>query len=199
MSQNTRLMFGPLAAVLLAAGVLGLPLLVPGYDPLRQTVSEIGQVGSPARWPFTAMLVAVALALLVFATAVWTAAPKGRRARIGAVLIAAMGVSAAGVGWYAYPHPLHNVFGLSELIGYLAPLAVAVARPTRAVGALSWVAFALLWGSILINLAYLGLFGEPLYSMLGSALESVYGLVQRALFLIWFGWCAALGLMLRAR
>src|SRR5215469_18421714 len=33
---------------------------------------------------------------------------------------------AAGTGVFAYPHPLHNIFGISELIGYQAPLVFAL-------------------------------------------------------------------------
>lgn len=62
-------------------------------------MSEIGEMGSPARFPFTIMLCCVALCLLVFA---------------------------AGVGIFAFPHPLHNIFGESELIGYQAPVAFAL-------------------------------------------------------------------------
>jgi hypothetical protein len=38
-----------LAAVVLAVGISLLPRLLPAYDPIAQTVSEIGEVGSPAR------------------------------------------------------------------------------------------------------------------------------------------------------
>ena len=38
----TRALFGPIAALLLLAGIVGLGLRVRGYDPVRQTVSEIG-------------------------------------------------------------------------------------------------------------------------------------------------------------
>ena len=37
-----------------------------------------------------------------------------------------MALPAAGIGVFAYPHPAHNVFGMSELIGYQAPLVFAL-------------------------------------------------------------------------
>jgi hypothetical protein len=40
-----RLLAGPLASVILGAGIAGLALLVPGYSQVHQTVSEIGQMG----------------------------------------------------------------------------------------------------------------------------------------------------------
>ena len=45
----SALLFGPALAVVLALTILTLPALVPGYDGVRQTVSEIGEAGSPAR------------------------------------------------------------------------------------------------------------------------------------------------------
>jgi hypothetical protein len=48
--------FGPLAAAIFGFGVAGLPLMVPGYSYIRQTVSEIGEIGSPARIPFAVVL-----------------------------------------------------------------------------------------------------------------------------------------------
>jgi hypothetical protein len=49
MNSNYRLLFGPLAAAILCFGIIGLALLLPGYSHVRQTVSEIGEIGSPAR------------------------------------------------------------------------------------------------------------------------------------------------------
>ena len=45
-----------------------------------------------------------------------------------------MALSAAGVGVFAYPHPLHNVFGISELVGYQAPLVYGVDMETPFAG-----------------------------------------------------------------
>ena len=38
-----------MAALILLLSIPALALLVPGYDPVLQTVSEIGEAGSPAR------------------------------------------------------------------------------------------------------------------------------------------------------
>ena len=68
--ERLSLLFGPLAAAILALGVAGLALMAPGYDQVRQTVSEIGEIDSAARIPFAIMLACVAACLLVFAAAV---------------------------------------------------------------------------------------------------------------------------------
>jgi hypothetical membrane protein len=192
------LLFGPLAALILAAGVAGLPCFVPGYDSLRQTVSEIGEVGSPAQIPFTATLLIVAACLLGFAVALRNASRDAQVSAFPAYLVACSSISAAGVGWFAYPHPLHNVFGPSELIGYQAPLAFALAW-RRAPRARSLVAFSstmaiLLWLAIIANL---GVFDR--HGAIWAYERSVYGVIQRALFVAYFCWCTGAGLWLYRR
>lgn len=126
MTRDYRLLFGPLAAAIFAFGIAGLALMVPGYDHVRQTVSEIGEVGSSARIPFAIMLSCVAASLLVFAAAVRGLSIEAGHSGLAAYLLAFMAVSAAGVGIFAHPHPLHNLFGISELVGYQAPLFFAL-------------------------------------------------------------------------
>lgn len=198
MNTDRRLLFGPLAAAILAAGIVGLAFMVPGYSQVRQTVSEIGEMDSPARIPFTIMLCCVAICLLMFAAAVGAESRKSGHGSICAYLIACMALSAAGVGLFASPHPLHNVFGESELIGYQAPLAFALTwradRGARKLVVFSWIFFALIWISIALNFGALDRHGT-----FGSAVAPVYGLVQRSLFAAWFGWCAGLGALLWQR
>ena len=195
MMRTYRLLFGPLAAVILAFGIVRLAMLVPGYSHVRQTVSEIGEVGSPARVPFTAMLIATAACLLLFARGLGAASREAGRSLVAAYLTGAMAVSAVGVGVFAYPHPLHSVFGLSELVGYQAPLALALTwrRVPRAGGVVlfSAVMAVLVWIAIGFNLSTLDRNGG-----LWALERPVYGLVQRALFATWFVWAAGAGVML---
>lgn len=194
-APNARVLFGPLAALVLASGIVGLPFLVPGYDQIRQTVSEIGEMDSPARIPFAAMLVCVALCLVVFASAVRDVSKAVGRPTLPAWFIAFMAIPAAGVGVFAYPHPLHNWFGLAELVGYQAPLVLALSwrgeARLAAVVKMSWLFFGIVWVAIVLNLGSLDHSGS-----LWQTLRPVYGIVQRALFASWFGWCALLGVML---
>jgi hypothetical membrane protein len=196
MSPHSRLLFGPLAAVVLGVGIILLPRLLPAYDPITQTVSEIGEVGSPARIPFALMLCCVAGCVLMFASALRSVSTRLNRSAAAAYLTGAMAVSAAGVGAFAYPHPLHNVFGLSELIGYQAPLVLALTwrREKRAaeVVSFSWLMAALVWCAIIANLSTLDREGS-----LWHHEAAFYGVVQRSLFAAWFVWLAGAGLILR--
>ncbi len=198
MMPSHRLAFGPLAALLLCVGLIGLATMVPGYSAVRQTVSEIGEVGSPARAPFAILLCATASCLLIFASGVATWAKLRGRSRWPALFILLMAAPAAGVGVFAYPHPLHNVFGVGELVGYQAPLVVALtwrrAPEDRTVVTFSaWMAGAV-WIAILANLSTFHRSGA-----LWAAIGPYYGLVQRSLFASWFVWCAGLGFLLLRR
>ena len=70
-----------------------------------------------------------------------------------------MGLSAAGVGLFAHPNPLHNVFDISELIGYQAPLCLALTwrRDPRAglLVSLSWILYVIIFAAIVLNLCSL--------------------------------------------
>src|SRR5262249_14234258 len=109
---------------------------------------------------------------------------------------ALMAICAAGVGVFAYPHPLHNVFGTSEIIGYQAPLVLALTwrRETgvKAVVGFSWVMSAIVWCAIVANLGTL-----DRGSSLWHREAAVYGIVQRSLFAAWFIWLAGVGVLLR--
>jgi hypothetical membrane protein len=195
MKLSYRLLFGPLAAAILAFSIAGLALLVPGYSHVHQTVSEIGEIGSPARVPFAIILCCVAACILVFASGVGSFSVVAGHSRLAAYLTAFMAVSAAGAGVFAYPHPLHNVFGISELIGYQAPLVFAITwrREPRAktAVAVSWILFVLIWVAIVLNLSSLDRQG-----LIWAYVKPVHGLAQRALFAAWFGWCAVVGILL---
>ena len=195
MTPAVRLWFGPFAALVFIAGVWGLATQVPGYSHVHQTISEIGEVGSPMQHPFTALLIVIAFCILVFASGVFSVSRAAGRSTIAAWLLVCMAASAAGVGVFSSPHPLHNVFGLSELVGYQAPAAVALTwkRDPQAKGvvAFSWLMFVLIWVSMGLNLA-----GLAPASDLWRHIKPVYGLAQRALFGSFFLWCAVAGPML---
>lgn len=195
MKKDYRLLFGPLAGIILALGIAGLALVVPGYSHVRQTVSEIGEVGSPARVPFAVMLCCVAACIMVFAVAVRAQSVQAGISPWAAYFLGFMALSCTGVGLFAYPHPLHNVFGISELVGYQAPFCFALTwrrdRPTKPLVSVSWIFYAFICAAIALNLS--SLFGHgPIWSYM----KPIYGLAQRTLFVTWFGWCAAVGWLL---
>lgn len=191
-------MLGPAAGIIMAFGIAGLGLMIPGYSHVHQTVSEIGEIGSPARVPFAIMLSCVAVCILVFAFAVREWSIQAGHSRLAAYLIGFMALPVAGVGVFAYPHPLHNVFGLSELIGYQAPLFLALTwrgeSRSKPLVSVSWILYTFICVAIALNLGALDRQGS-----IWAYVKPVNGLAQRALFAAWFAWCATVGLWLLQR
>jgi hypothetical membrane protein len=187
-----RVLCGPLAAVLFFVGIIGLALLTPGYNQLRQTVSEIGEVGSPMQTPFTILLCAVGAVLVVFAWAVSDLSREAAVSRFPAFLIAYAGLAAAAMGVFSFPHPLHNLIGPTELIGYQAPGALAFAwrrrGNARAIVLFSWIMFLLLWAALALNVP-----GIVRSGALWETFRPFNGLLQRGLFAPFFIWSAGIG------
>lgn len=195
MTLRLRLSFGIIAALVLWAGLLLLPFMVPGYNSVRETVSLIGEMSSPARVPFAAMLCVLAVCLLIFAWALRGASIKLGRSTAAAYLTGFMAISSAGVGLFAFPNPLHNVFGLSEIVGYQAPWVLAWTwrrEPSvRHVVTFSWWMGILMWCVLVPNLSAI-----DFHSWLWQVEKPAYGLIQRALFLTWSAWLVGTSVML---
>lgn len=195
MKPARLLLAGPAAAVIFTLTVAVLPLLIPGYSQVHQTLSEIGMVGSPMRIPFTVLACIVALCLLVFGLALRAAALEAGHSSLAGYLTVCAAVSVAGVGVFAFPAAPHNYFGMSELIGYQAPWVFALTwrRDAHAASVvrISWLLAALMWIVIALNLSVLDRGGS-----LWAHERPVYGLVQRSLFAVFFLWCAVIGAML---
>ena len=198
-STSQRLWFGPIATVLFFAGIFAIGLMIPGYSPIRQTVSELGEVGSPGRVVFSILLSLVAVSLIIFAGAVAHTLRESGHSRLPAYFVGAMAISAAGAGIFAFPHPLHNVFGMSELIGYQAPLVAALVcrkdQSAKRLNVFSIVMYIAVLLAIAANMTTLHRHGD-----LWAHIRPFYGVAQRFLFAAWFFWCAGYGvLLLRSR
>lgn len=193
--HTRRLWFGPAAFLLFLAGTFTIGLITPGYSHVRQSVSELGEVGSPGQAAFSILLCLVAACLIVCAIAIARSLREIRCAELPAWFVAAMAISCAGVGIFSFPHPLHNVFGLSETVGLQAPLVAAlVARRNpraRRLLVFSIVMYVVVLLAMAINLV-------PVVRPAGLwvQVKPFFGLVQRFLFLSWFVWCTGYAMLL---
>jgi hypothetical protein len=150
MKPGYSLLAGPSAAVIFGLGVGLLPLGIPGYDQVRQTVSEIGMVGSPMEIRFNLMLFAGALCVLVFGWSLGSASVRAGRSPLAGYLVACGAITWRG-----------NL------------------RTTRLVR-LSWLLGGLLWICIALNLSVLdrdgGLWAyeRPFYGLVQRSLFAVF-------------------------
>jgi hypothetical membrane protein len=189
------LLGGPAAALVFGLGVTWLGLIRPGYSPVRQTISELGALGEKGRTSLAVLNLIIALSAVLFACGLFSIASQSGSASAPAYFVGLYAILAAGLATFPSGHPLHNVFGLLQTFPFVgAPLAVALGwRGQGAVTTVSWVALVLLIAAMALSLA-------PAFSpRLAKAVAPVYGLVQRSLFVAWYGWCAAVGVLLLMR
>ena len=190
-----RLWFGPIALLLFIAGTLAIGAFTPGYSHVRQTVSELGEVGSPGQFTFSALLCVIAVCLAIFASAAARSLHRLGCLALPAYFVVAMAISCAGVGLFSYPHPLHNIFGMSETVGLQAPLVATLVcwRVPRArqIAIFSITMYAVVLVAIAVNLIPLV---RP--AALWPLVRPYFGIVQRFLFLSWFVWCSGYAMLL---
>jgi hypothetical protein len=193
MRHRWLLLGGLLGTVVLVATTLTLGAALPGYSHVRQTVSEIGMRGSPVAAPFAVSFVLISISMGLFGIGVGAFAKARRISTVPAYFVASLGISVLGVALFPSPDSWHNRFGLSSTVGYLSPLVVALSwrrQPSlERVIAISWIAFALVLVSMGLNLA-------PLFVPVSESYGAHYGLVQRTIFVSYYGWCSVVGVML---
>ena len=188
--KRNLLLFGPLAGILFFATVYVLAAFLPDYSHVSRTVSEIGQIGSPVATPFQVAMLAVNLCVILLAVGLLSFARANNLSVVPAFFVAWFGLVDIGTNIFPSPHPLHNVFGLSLTIGYLAPLVLAIAwrrsEAARSMTRVSWIFAVLLIASIFLNIS--PAFNRDMYPL------QFYGLVQRSAFVLIYGWFAWTGL-----
>jgi hypothetical membrane protein len=185
MHQRVLFLPGILAGAIFFIAMFVLATMVDGYSHVTQTVSEIGRQGSPAETYLQIANSLVAICLLVFAWGLFVFAKINDLSKLPALFMASYAVAEIGVAAFPSPHPLHNVFGLSMIIGYATPLVLGLAWKNLVAAnylrRLSLLAFGLIAIAVFLNLS--PLFARDLYPL------EIYGIVQRMLFVAFFGWC----------
>jgi len=188
--KRNLLLFGALAGVVFFVTVYVLAAYVPGYSHVSETVSEIGEIGSPIAKTFQIAMLAVNLCVVLFAAGLLHLARDNNLSGVPAFFVAWFGLVDIGTNIFPSPHPLHNVFGLALTVGYLAPLVMAIAwrrhDVVRSIVVVSWLVAALVFASIFLNIS--PAFNRGLYPL------EYYGIVQRSAFVLIYGWFAWLGL-----
>lgn len=185
MQSNKILHFGWIAGASFIIGSLLLGSLLSDYNPISQTVSEIGESGSPLLMTWHLFSVSIGLLLILFASAIILFAKKNKLSILPGIFMLFYGLSQFGIGFYPSPHPLHNVFGLSMTLGYFSPLVFALSWKNelgKQFKSISILTFVLLIFGIFLNLT--PAFAPTLYPL------EYYGIVQRFLLFTFYLYAA---------
>jgi len=191
---ETRLIFGPVAAGILFIGVACLALLVPGYSHLHQSISAIGKLGTPMRFPFALVFICYACSLLIFASGIFRVAAESGAPKLPAYWVGFLALTQLGIAVFATPHPLHNIFGLLGLLGYLSPLVLAF---TWRAGPHSFIVISYVLGSMVLGTIVLNLSELFPQSALWQLVSPYPGLPQRLHVTVWLAWLITAGVMMR--
>jgi hypothetical membrane protein len=193
MSRPARfcLLFGILAGLGFIATWLVLGALLPNYDPITQTISEIGEKGSPFEMPYKIAMLIVAGSFVLFSCGVYRFSAARRLSVAPALLLGFFALTQLGVSTFESPNPLHNLFGIASIPAFLTPLVLAItwraAPGLQGLRKLSWVAGVIVLIAIAVNLS-------PLFIRVPYIAGHI-GLMQRFLPLFHL-WCARLAIIL---
>lgn len=171
---------------ILGSGLMG--YLLDNYSFFSQTLSEIGSLSSPMKIPYQILKILVAILILILSIILFNFSRREKLSVIPTLFLFSFGLSDMGLALFPTPHSLHNVFGLSLILGYLSPIFFAVLWSKRISANFSFVSigfFALIALGIFLNLS--PIFKPDLYPL------NYYGLVQRFLVFTMLIYMAYLG------
>ncbi len=185
MRPKKLLSLGWIVAILFILGTSFMGNLLVDYSHVSQTVSEIGEVGSPLYVPFQILTITVGILLILFGIGVRSFAKHKKLSVVPALFVMIYGLAELGIGIFASPHPLHNMFGLLMTLGYFSPLLFFLFWNNKLGKSFKWfslITFVLVILGIFLNLS--PMFNPTLYPM------EYYGIVQRFLLFTFYIYCA---------
>ena len=187
MKTKNLLPLGWITAATFILGTFILGGLLEGYNLVSQTISEIGEKGSPLYTPWQIFSIGIGGLLILFAIGLISFARKKKLSTLPGIFILIYGLSQCCIGLFPSPHPLHNVFGLSMTIGYFSPLVFALSwkkELDNTFKRVSLTVFLLIVLGIFLNLT--PAFAPSLYDL------EYYGIVQRFLLFTFYVYCGYL-------
>lgn len=122
---------GWVAPLIYIFGSLGLGFTLADYNTISQTLSEIGEVGSPYYMFWMIFCVILDAFIILFGVGILLFARRASLSKIPAVMIICHGFAGIGSSVFASPHPFHNIFGASHLLWYCVPLIFALTWKTH--------------------------------------------------------------------
>jgi len=181
MDTRKILSLGWITPVLFIAGSLFLGSFLADYSFISQTVSEIGQEGSPLKLAWQLFSLLVGLLIILFSVGIISFARRNKWSVVPGLFVLFAGLSEFGIALFPSPHSLHNVFGLSMTIGYFSPLVFFLLWKDKLGASFKWyslLAFILILLGIFLNLS--PMFAPDMYPL------EYYGLVQRFLLFTFY-------------
>ncbi len=148
------------------------------YNHFSRMVSELGTIGTPSQFLFTAGLVSCSILSVLFVFGLLRTCRITKLSTVPVWLILTYSISIAGAGLFPLPLRLHGILGLPSILLFLSPLTALLlwskAHSPSNLKAVACIAFAIM------ALGFLAFFP--------SILSSSVGLKQRFFHLGWGVW-----------
>ena len=174
--MKNLLSLGWITSITFILGTFILGSLLADYNSVSQTISEIGEKGSPLYMQWQLFSIIIGVFMMIFSIGIISFARRNKLSFIPGIFVFFAGVSEFGIAFFPSPHQLHNVFGLTMTIGYFSPLMFFLLWKDKLgiqFKRYSIIAFILIILGVFLNLT--PAFAPSLYSL------EYYGLVQRFL------------------
>ena len=152
------------------------------YNHLTRMVSELGAIGTPSRYVFSAGLLFCSVLSIFFVAGLWRACRTAHLNVLPVLLILCYSVSIAGAAIFPLPLRLHLIMGMPSVLLFLSPLTTLLfwrSRPRP-----PYIVTMSLVSLIAMSLGFLAFFPDILSDYLG--------LKQRLFHLGWSIWFAYL-------
>ena len=183
---------GIVGPILFIVVILVFGLLRPGYDPIRQYMSELGEVGAPNAIAYNMPAFLLGLLMIAFAFGLHRGISEGKGSKLVPILIAVSGVGWVGSSFFrcdagcvneSVTGRMHDLTGMIAVFPLLiAPLAI-LPRLKKDNRWQSHRPFSLIMGALAVIL-----FAVMFTAAVSPALEPYRGLIQRLTFftpLLW--------------
>ena len=199
-STNSLLaMCGMVAPVLFALAVIVLGFLREDYSHVSDTISDLGEIGSPNMAGQNVNFILTGLLILAFSFGLYRGTDPGKRVKVGSLLVAVIGLGVAGAGVFpddpSCPSPGCNSLAANGhgVAGFMVFPAIpfAILLFARGLGRdTAWRryrTYSLVTG--IVALALLVLFDAS-----ESTLASWEGAIQRLYLVSWFQWIGVMAI-----
>ncbi len=178
---------GIVGPILFIVVILVFGLLRPGYDPIRQYMSELGEIDAPNAIAFNMAAFLLGLMMIAFAFGLHRGISEGKGSKLVPILIAVSGVGWVGASIFrcdvgclneSVTGTMHGLIGMFAVLPLLiAPLAI-LPRLKKDNRWQSYRPFSLIMGALAVPF-----FCVMFSAEISPALEPYRGLLQRLTFL----------------
>jgi hypothetical membrane protein len=122
MKTKTLLLLGSVIPIVFFGTTIICGFIMGDYNHFTRMVSELGAIGTPSQYVFSAGLVLCSALSVLFVVGIYRVCKESGLSVIPVVIILSYSISIAGAGIFPLPLRLHLIMGFPSTILFLSPL-----------------------------------------------------------------------------